>query len=240
MHCTYRVTDTYTSKIPREGASHWISVKFSLSVDTIMERLGFDGGSDVELGGERNRRDHGTVTTTTTTTIGDIGIILLILGTFIGLCGAAQPEVSRVVVGTVWNTSRSNIGVMSTSHRLFFIPVVKEEKDLIPVSKKPFASLRIRRSPEDDINKPLVKKKRLVPLIIWFIQHIGGDDSRETQKILDREEEAVVELENDVEGSTEEEGRIRRKRHSQVGDGTIKVSGIILEPMNFTYYPAVW
>ena len=115
MYCTYRVTNTYTSKIPREKASHWSSVKLSLSVDTIMERLGFDGGSDVELGGERDQKGHGTVTTITSTTIGNIGTILLVLGTFIELCGAAQLEVSRGAVGTVWNTSQSNIGVMSRS-----------------------------------------------------------------------------------------------------------------------------
>ena len=155
------------------------------------------------------------------------------------MCGAAQLEVSRGAVGTVWNTSRSNIEIMSTSHRLFFIPVVKKGKDLIPVSKKSFGSLRIRRSPEDDIHKPSELEKGLVPLITWFIQHFGDDDSRETQEILDREEEAVVELEDDVEGSTEAEEKIRRKGHSQVGDGTIKVSRIILEPVNFTYYPAV-
>ena len=71
-----------------------------------MERLGFDGGSDVELGGEKNQKGHRIVTTVTITTIGNIGTILLILGTLIGLCGAAQLKVSRGTIGTVWNTSR--------------------------------------------------------------------------------------------------------------------------------------
>ena len=124
----------------------------------------------MELGGEKNQKGHRTVTTVTITTIGNIGTILLVLGTLIGLCGAARLEVSRGTIGTVWNTSRSDIEIMSTSHRLFFIPVVKKGKDLIPVSKKSSANLRIRRSPEDDIHKPSELEKGLVPLITWFIQ----------------------------------------------------------------------
>ena len=194
----------------------------------------------MELGGEKNQKGHKNVTTVTITTIGNIGTILLILGTLIGLCGAAQLKVSRGTIGTVWNTSRRDIEIMSTSHRWFFIPVVKKGKDLIPVSKKTAANLRIRRSPGDDTHESSELEKGLVPLITWFIQHFEEDDLRKTQEILDKEEEAVAELDDDVEGSTEAEEKIRGEEHSQVGDGTIKVSRISLKPMKFIYYPAVY
>ena len=82
-----------------------------------------------------------------------IGTMLLILGNLIGLCViAAQLEVSRVAVSSVWNASHSNMSVMSTSPRLFLIPMRPiDGTDLIAAK-----ALRVKRS---NNGKVLVRKK---------------------------------------------------------------------------------
>ena len=205
-----------------------------------MEGSGFDGGSDVEPGNEKNKMGHKKVAIGTITFIGNIGAILLVLGTLIGICGADRPKVSKDTIGTVWHTSRGNRELVSASHRWFFIPVVKRGNGLIPVSKRTAANLRIRRSPEDDIHESSELEKGLVPLITWFIQHFEEDDLKKAKEIVGKEVEAVANLDEDMERSTEAEEKVWDEEHSQVGDGTIKVSRISLKPMKFIYYPAVY
>ena len=170
--------------------------------------------------------------------IRNIGTIFLVLGTLSGICEADRPKVSKDTIGTVWNTSRGNIELVSASHRWFFIPVVKRGNGLIPVSKRTAANLRIRRSPEDDIHEPSELERGLVPLITWFIQHFEEDDLKKAKEIVGKEVEAVANPDEDMERSIE--AKDWDEEHSQVGDGTIKVSRISLKPMKFIYYPAVY
>ena len=205
-----------------------------------MEGSGFDRVSDVELGNKKNKIGHKKVTISTIIFIKNIGTILLVLGTLTGICEADRPKVSEDTIGAGWHTSRGNIELVSASNRWFFIPVVKKGNGLIPVSKRTAANLRIRRSPEDDIHESSELEKGLVPLITWFIQHFEEDDLKKAKEIVGKEVEAVANLDEDMERSTEAEEKVWDEEHSQVGDGTIKVSRISLKPMKFIYYPAVY
>ena len=197
-------------------------------------------GSDVELVNKKNKIGHKKVASSTIIFIKNIGTILLVLGTLTGICKADRPKVSEDTIGTGGHTSRGNIELVSASNRWFFIPVVKKGNGLIPVSKRTAANLRIRRSPENYVHESSELEKGLVPLITWFIQHFEEDDLKKAEEIVGKEVEAVANLDEDMERSTEAEEKVWDEEHSQVGDGTIKVSRISLKPMKFIYYPAVY
>ena len=124
---------------------HQVFTEFSLTIDFIMDRLGFGGDTDAEFGEKRTQRIHknrGNLGHRMFQYLWHLGTIVLVVGTLAGLCIlAAQYEVSRAGVGKVWNASQiTNLSVMSTSPEesphLFVIPVRPiKGTNLIAVSK---------------------------------------------------------------------------------------------------------